>query len=267
MLDEGVAGTMSAGMEFEPGATGLRPVELQRSTLAETLVTRLREQILSGRLAPGTPLPTEHDIGLAFGVGRTTVREALRGLLAAGFVERQAKKLIVKDPSLVPAREVDDGAVAARASIQEIFHTRKLLEVEGARLAATNRDAEDLAALRAILDQMDPRQPERYHSLDMDFHTRIMTASGNPILAQVYQSTRQLFFKRPAFWRVFGPSPSPEQRPLLVGGGRKGHQALLEAIAAGDPDEAARVALEHLSGVEQALVERVRNHESQLASA
>lgn len=78
------------------------------------------EQILSGRLAPGTPLPTEKDIGLAFGVGRTTVREALQGLTAAGCVRRQAKKLIVQDPRQVSEREVDYGAVAVRASIQEV---------------------------------------------------------------------------------------------------------------------------------------------------
>lgn len=151
---------------------------LKRNTLADTLLTRLREQILAGRIAVGTPLPTEREIGEAFGVGRTTVREALRGLEAAGFVVRQAKRLMVQDPQLIPDKEVDYGALAARASISEVFATRKLLEVEGARLAATARTADDVARMREIIGQMDPGDPQSYQTHSMEFHTQVMIEIG-----------------------------------------------------------------------------------------
>ena len=61
---------------------------LKRETLAERLLIQLRRQILSGTLAPGQRIPSEQDISLAFGVGRTTVREALGGLVASGFASR-----------------------------------------------------------------------------------------------------------------------------------------------------------------------------------
>ncbi|GAA3728265.1 FadR/GntR family transcriptional regulator [Plantactinospora mayteni] len=250
-----------------PPPVGLEGGEIQRSTLAETLATKLREQILSGRLVAGMPLPTERDIGLAFGVGRTTVREALRGLLAAGFVERRGKKLLVTDPKLVSEREIDHGAVAVKASIQEVFDTRRLLEVEGARLAAMNRTPEDLVALRGVLDRMNPADPEGYHSLDEEFHSLVMTASGNSILAQVYRATRQMFFKGPAFWRVFGQLSLADGAPPPVVGGRHSHEKIYQAIDARDPQQAARVAQEHLSRVERALVERIGRTDSRLAPA
>ncbi|WP_431911807.1 FadR/GntR family transcriptional regulator [Micromonospora carbonacea] len=245
---------------------GLEAAEIQRSTLAETLTTKLREQILSGRLGAGMPLPTERNIGLAFGVGRTTVREALRSLLAAGFVERQGKKLIVKDARYVPEQAADHGAVAVKASIQEVFHTRRLLEVEGARLAAVNRTPEDLAALRRTLDRMNPADPEGYHGLDEEFHTLVMAASGNSILAQIYRASRQMFFKGPAFWRVFGQLSLADGAPPPVVGGRQSHEEIYQAIDAKDPERAARVVTEHLTRVERALVERVGRADPRLAS-
>jgi DNA-binding FadR family transcriptional regulator len=248
------------------GSIGLEATEIQRSTLAETLTVKLREQILSGRLGAGMPLPTERNIGLAFGVGRTTVREALRSLLAAGFVERQGKMLIVKDARSVPVQEADDGAFAVKASIQEIFHTRRLLEVEGARLAAANRTPEDLAALRRTLDLMDPADPEGYHSLDQEFHTLVMVASGNSILAQIYRSSRPMFFKGPGFWRVFGQLSLAEGAPPPVVGGRKSHEEIYEAIDAKDPARAAAIVADHLNHVERALVERVGRSDPRLAA-
>ena len=65
-----------------------RPQVLKRETLAQRLHTQLRRQILSGALAPGERIPSEQDISLAFGVGRTTVREALGALVASGFARR-----------------------------------------------------------------------------------------------------------------------------------------------------------------------------------
>ncbi|MFD5112876.1 FadR/GntR family transcriptional regulator [Streptomyces sp. NPDC058220] len=234
---------------------------IRRSTLAGTVLTRLREQILSGRLASGTALPTEREIGEAFGVGRTTVREALRGLEVAGFVHRRAKKLIVNDAQQVPENEVDYGAFAVRASIQEVFATRRLLEVEGARLAATHHTAEDLAVLHDIVSAMEPGDPETYQTLSMEFHTHVIVAGGNPVLAQVYHSARHLLFKRPAFWRVFG---RPGQQP--IGRGPLGHEEILRAIASGDGEEAARITLEHLNFTAHALMERVRTSDSAVAS-
>ena len=87
---------------------------LTRETLADRLLTELKRQIISGRLPANSPIPAERVLCEAFGVGRTTVREALQGLVATGFAERQNAQLIVRDPTAVPAHAVDYAALAAR---------------------------------------------------------------------------------------------------------------------------------------------------------
>jgi len=234
----------------EPSA--LASTKLTRVRLADTLLTQLRQQILSGRLEAGTSLPSEREIGEAFGVGRTTVREALQGLLATGFVERSGNQLVVRPSHLVGRDEVAYAAMTARVSVEEVFETRKLLEVEIARLAATSRTEEDLADIWAILETMDETEPTDYHAHDIEFHSRLARASGNRVLAGVYEASIHLFFRLPAFWKVFGKSQAP------IGGGREGHQTIYKAIETGDADSAARVVFEHLDLVERALVAGIR---------
>ncbi len=152
--------------------------KLSRSTLSGRLLVQLRQQILSGALHPGETMPTEREIGEAFGVGRTTVREALQGLVAGGFVERRSNRLVVRDKAVVASDEVDYAALAARISVREVLETRKLLEVEAARLAAVNHTAADMESLRALLAEMQTSDRELYHVKHQEFHELIVRMSG-----------------------------------------------------------------------------------------
>jgi GntR family transcriptional repressor for pyruvate dehydrogenase complex len=223
-------------------------------TLVETLLVQLRGQILSGRLQPGEPLPTEREIGEAFGVGRSTVREALGSLVASGFAERRGRHIVVRDPTLVASEEVDLAALAARLSAREVFATRKLLEVDAARLAARNRTQADVEHLRGVVAAMQTLDPEQYHERDIEFHRGVVAAAGNRVVQEIYDSSIHLFFKLPAFWRVFGSRGKPA---APVGGGAHGHQVLLDAIEAGDEDAAAAEMFDHLDRVERNLVARI----------
>jgi len=134
---------------------GNRSQVLKRETLAERLLTQLRRQILSGALAPGQRIPSEQDISLAFGVGRTTVREALGGLVASGFATRRRHRLVVADHALLGAEDVNIATLAARISVRDVYETRKLFEVKAVELAAEHWNGDDLVALRDILAKAD----------------------------------------------------------------------------------------------------------------
>jgi len=228
-------------------------VKLSRETLADRLFDQLRQQVLSGRLAPGNRLPSEREIGEAFGVGRTTVREALGGLVSAGFVEREGRALVVRDPHTIGELALDFAVVASRDSVEHVYDVRKLVEVHAIRLAALNRTPEDLRALHDQLDRMDTDDPEQYHAADPEFHAAIAKASANPVLYQLFLSSKQVFFKLPAFWRVFAPGSQMSSGPR-IGSGYKGHAELVEAIDAGDPDPAGQLMHDHLDRVEKGLV-------------
>lgn len=232
-------------------------LKLSRMTLADRLFEQLRQQILSGRFEVGETLPSEQDIGEAFGVGRTTVREALHGLVSAGFAERQGRSLVVRDQSALDELTLGFAAYNTRSSVQQVYHVRKLLEVDAIRLATIHRTQEDLRAIEEALGAMDTDDLEEYHAADPLFHLAIARASRNDVLHQVFQAARPVFFKPPAFWRVFG-SRASDGVGRRIGSGHEGHRVLFEAIRAGDPDESARLMREHLDRVERGLVASIK---------
>lgn len=151
---------------------------LKYSSKKELIFDALEEEILTGRLAPGTLLRQE-ELAARYGVSITPVREALRELSARGLV----------------AHEVHRGVRVAHASVegqQELAEIRMLLEPYAARLATACVTAEDIAALKAINGQIastvgkaDQRDIRR---LDHDFHMQLFAAAGTHHLLPMIRS-------------------------------------------------------------------------------
>src|SRR5918994_1940024 len=113
-------------------------------TRVREVTERLSERIRAGDWPVGARIPTEPQLVEAFGVGRNTVREAVRALVHAGVLERRqgSGTYVVSTDELA-------GAVARKIGAVEVAHTvevRRAFEVEAARLAALRRTADDLAA-------------------------------------------------------------------------------------------------------------------------
>src|SRR6266567_8814340 len=161
-----------------------RSLVLKRETLADRLLIQLRRQILSGVLAPGERIPSEQDLSLAFGVGRTTVREALGGLVGSGFARRQRNRLVVADHALLGAEEVNFATLAARVSVRDVYETRKLFEVKAMQLAAEHWNGDEIADLRIILDEMRTQDVDAFHESDISFHLALVRLSKNPVLVE-----------------------------------------------------------------------------------
>ena len=217
---------------------------LRRVTLADSLLTELRGQILSGRLRPGEQMPAELQLSEAFGVGRTTVREALRGLAAAGFVERQGNRLVVSDPAELGQAELDYAALAARVSVRDLYETRKLIEVRTSELAAEHASAHGLRELERLLVRTEAPHDELFQSADTEFHDAITRLCGNQVLMAVYDNSRNLFFRLPTYWRLFGRGHHHSE------GGPGEHRAIFEAIEARDSDAAGDAMFDHLDRIE-----------------
>ena len=235
------------------------PLKLTRETLVDRLTTQLRQQILSGRLSPGQTMPSERALREAFGVGRTTVREALNGLIASSFVERRNNQLVVCDPALLPEHEVDIASLAARLSVADVFETRKALETKAVELASLHWADDDLKPLQRAVDAMRlAGNNEEYHAADVEFHLGVVSVAKNAVLAQVYESSSGLFFKLPSFWRVFSGETQSSHSPIA---GWEGHQQVLDAIDRRDIEVAVRTTVELLDRVQNVLIDRVARAE------
>src|SRR5256714_8180162 len=108
----------------------------------------MRELVASGEWPLGQRIPPESELVTALGVGRNTVREAVRALAHSGLLEvRQGDGTYVRTTSEV------SGAIRrlCGTELREVLQVRRSLEVEGARLAATARTEAELRKLRKLL--------------------------------------------------------------------------------------------------------------------
>ena len=109
---------------------------LQPSPLVEQAAARLREQIAAGEWPVGSRLPGETTLAASLGVGRSTVREALRALAGQGLVRpRQGAGVFVT--ATEPAADL--GTRLRRAAVADVYEVRMMVETQAARLAAARR--------------------------------------------------------------------------------------------------------------------------------
>lgn len=165
------------------------------------------EQIKDGTLQPGARLPSVVDFAASFGVGRSTMREALSVLKATGWIEVKhgggtfVSKVLPSEQPLNPFLETDN--------VREILEVRIWLESGAVAAAAKHRTDNDLERLTSILHAMqngiDTNNPSLSEKADIDFHLAIAAASHNQLfnalmisltskLADTMGHTRQLWF-------------------------------------------------------------------------
>ncbi|MGI5166063.1 FadR/GntR family transcriptional regulator [Spirillospora sp. CA-253888] len=161
----------------------------RRSSLVDQVIDQLRGEIATGVWPVGGKIPAEPVLSETLGVGRNTVREAVRALQHAGLLEcRQG------DGTYVIATSELSGAVRRRleaAELIEIVEVRRGLEVEAARLAAVRRTEADIAVIGAALAERDATWAAGEHAAfveaDLAFHTAVVEATHNRVLTDLYR--------------------------------------------------------------------------------
>lgn len=191
--------------------------------IRERVLATLRQDIIAGRLLPGDRL-VERELADRFGVSRVPVREAIRALVAEGFVHFETpRRTVVR--RLSPA------------DVKELFELREALEVYAAGLAASRATPEDLADLRELLraaaSATEAGDAEKITDVNTRFHNRILAMAGNSLLTSVME---------PVDGRLRWLTRQNEEWPQLL----TEHQDLYEAIASGDPERARTHTLTHV---------------------
>jgi DNA-binding FadR family transcriptional regulator len=201
-----------------------------RTKLVDHVIEQLRQLVGSGEWPVGQRIPNEGELVKSLGVGRNTVREAIRALAHTGVLEvRQG------DGTYVRATSEVSGALRrlCGSELRDIIQVRRALEVEGARLAATNRTAEDIAHMARLLDRRDESlgadDSAEFASLDTQFHLAVVSSSHNEMLIALYRGL------------VEAITASVEATSTLRIDIDDDHRDLMAHVAAGEPEEAARV--------------------------
>jgi len=193
--------------------TAIEP--LDRRTLHDAVVDRVRNLVIEGQLAPGARIH-ESQLGTALGVSRTPLREALKVLASEGLIE------------LVPGR----GAIVKRLTrkdVRDMLDVLVALETLAGRLACRHASDGDIARLRTIHDEMMSLYAAgdrlEYYWRNQAIHAGLAALSGNALLASMHQ-TIAARLKR---IRFIG-----NEEPDKWAGAVREHEAMMEALEARD---------------------------------
>jgi GntR family transcriptional regulator, transcriptional repressor for pyruvate dehydrogenase complex len=234
----------------DPFGQMLAPLTLR--TAGERIAERFVTAIALGEFVPGQQLPSERELADRLKVSRTTVREALQRLHAAGYVTtrrgRGGGTFVQTDAGNAESEEmIRRTLLPAWEELTQVLDFRQLIEQQIARTAAERRDDDDVKVIReAVIAYERAANREESRLADGAVHLAITQAAHNSRLIDLSARIR-----REVSFGFDAEPYSPEVRRRAI----HQHPELAEAVIAGDAETAARVAAQHFSLSEELLRE------------
>ncbi len=218
----------------------------------EQVAEQIQRLIASGALKPGDLLPPERVLAEKFGVGRSSLRDAIRTLEVSGVVEsRHGAGTVIRelttDALVLPISSV---LLRRREMVAELLDVRRMIEPGLAARAARNATREEIEHLEAILKRQGERirKGEKTIEEDSAFHYGIAVAARNGVVLKVLNVLMHLLRESRA---------RSLQVPGRVERSFAGHQRILRAIKRRDAAGAERAVKKHLSEIEAILMRKL----------
>ncbi len=217
------------------------PDDRSGSAMARSTLAFLRKKIVSGEWRINSRIPKEPELMELLGVGKSTVREAVRSLASLGMLEtiRGVGTFVRSRTPISPVLTEH----LADYGLEDVLVYRRALEIEAAKLAAVNRTDEQLAALRASLAYDRQAEPDRPRTVERGttpgpFHHLVFEAAASPLLTAMYSGVMAAVRRAMSDGRVVFGSPHDLRH--------RDHAALLQAIEVQDVAEAAAAMALHV---------------------
>ena len=211
----------------------------------EVILDWFRQQILSGQMKEGDPIPSERELASQFGVSRVPVREALTILEYIGIINNGPDGMTIQR---VDVQLFTPGANFAteitQETIENLFEVRIFLESAAAYYAALRHTDEDIVQIREAIQAMsvaidDPESDsESLTRSSHAFHLRVITAAKNPVLENLYRSLYDLL----EISKQYTMRPESVSDSTLMD-----HEAILYKIESGNAEDASKYMKFHLS--------------------
>ncbi|ADQ07907.1 GntR domain protein [Caldicellulosiruptor hydrothermalis 108] len=218
----------------------MKPIE--RITVTEKVVERLKEVILSGKYREGDRFLTEKEICEEFLVSRSTVREAFRMLQAMGYLSIvPGKGAYVAKTKEEDKKEVIEWFKSHNAQIRDFMEVRLAIEPLAVKLAIERITENEIKALEGVCKNLEKAIEEgnslRAAKLDETFHTLIVNATRNQLLISINRQIINAF----AEYRTKSFAVDETARNAI-----EPHRKILEAIVNKNPTEAEKQMINHL---------------------
>jgi DNA-binding FadR family transcriptional regulator len=219
--------------------------QVVRTPLADQAAQLLLARIRSGEWNLGEKLPGETTLAPQLGVGRSTIREAIRQLAGRGVLaSRQGAGVFI---TALDVRD-DWDQILEHADIIAVIETRMAIETEAVALAATRRTPADIRAMRQALRRRDQERSriEDHVDADTDFHRATVMAAHNPIMLDLFDGfTPRVRESMVSMLRLQGKFGSDDDQEV--------HAKLLQAIVHRDAKLAVDRSRAHLTAIKTSL--------------
>jgi len=234
--------------------TTVRFDPISRRTISEEIRDVLVDKIRSGEMAPGAQLPSERELCDQFGVARTSVREAVQGLVTLGLLEKRGNRSHVVEH--LPDVQFDPDKRKRR--VRELFEVRQVVEVPIARIASERATEVQRAEILALADDFTLDLPlGEFRRRDRAFHTAIARACGNEVLAELHSKVLDTLFHSGEFDELLNAAGNRRAVRDLIRDACASHRAIARCIAAGEVSATVTAAEAHLEAVEHQMISKM----------
>ncbi len=225
--------------------SALKFESLERTTLSAQVAETISKRIDAGEIESGTKLPSERQLGEAFGVSRVSVREAIQLLQAKGYVEiRPGKGTFVVEEEIRNAGSLQSWVSGRDRELLMMVELRMIVEPGIAALAAEKATPESANALMETARSLGVCPRAEISQVDAQFHQQIAAMTGNALVSELLAASLET--TRPLRERTL---QDHERRELAT----RGHVAVAEAIAMSDPAAARAAMVSHLKDAQSSL--------------
>jgi len=222
---------------------------IQRSTTPLMIVNQILKHLETGKLKIGDKLPSERELCKMFGVGRSSVREAIRALVVMGNLE------VIQGKGTFLSRRVEPGDstvlfledTVEAVPLFDLMEAREILETKAVMLAADRVDKSDIQRIHKAITRMAESGDDikAFYEADLEFHNALADATGNIVISEMMKVITRMVHK----YRYRFMAVSYETKENTIASARQ----IVQALARGEGEKAAVVLLDHLGVVDTKL--------------
>lgn len=205
--------------------------EISHNPLTDRVIVKIQELIWRGDVLPDDYLPSQHELAQQFGVGLSTIREAVKALSLLGLVDARAGR---GTRVLPDALKILNSSTLMKANLgtveaEQVMEARLAIEGALTRLATHRASAEDIVEIEEAIQEMQSAidNSEEFVRADIRFHMAVARASKNEVLAQTYYLISSLLEE---VVRQADELPGGKSRALA------NHSQILEGIKTHQPE-------------------------------
>lgn len=221
---------------------------IQRSTTPLIIVNQILSHLETGKLKIGDKLPSERELCKMFGVGRSSVREAIRALVVMGNIE----VIQGKGTFLCKAMNTGDQPSLLESALDampvfDLMEARQMLEIDVVRLAAERVDKMDIRRMHLAITKMVEScdDTKSFYEADLEFHNALAESTGNLVISEMMK----VIIKMVHNYSFDFMAISADTKEKTISSSRQ----IVQLVARGEGEKAAEVMLDYLRVVDAKL--------------